>query len=114
MTTIERSGGLAILHLEGELDGYTCPQVREELEGVRASGIHRVVLDLWRVRYLSSCALGLVMECSRILAKEGGGLVVAHPSPFCRRILERIGLGRMVPVFDTGDEAVAYLGALGN
>ena len=41
------------------------------------------------------------------LAKKGGNLVLSQPSSFCREIMERISLDRVVSVFESDEEAGA-------
>lgn len=108
---VQSADELAIVCLDGELDTCACPRVLAELENVRARGLHRVVLDLCRVRFISSTALGLLLESSQALAAEGGGLAIAHPTGFCRKILERVGLSRLVAIFESTEEAAAHLRA---
>ncbi len=107
--TVERGDDHAILRLGGEFDTFSCSVFWEEFESVLASGIDRVVLDLSMVTFMSSTALGAVVEGSKTVAADGGELVVSHPSDFCRRIIESVGLERLVSVFDTNEAAVAHL-----
>lgn len=105
--TVEPSENHAILHLRGEFDTYYCPMLQEEIDAVQKSGVHRVVLNLRMVKFINSTALGAIIKASKALTKEGGRLVISRPSAFCRDILEKVGLDRVVPVFDTDEEAVA-------
>ncbi len=107
--TVERGDDHAILRLSGEFDTCSCSLFWEEFESVRASGIDCVVLDLWMVRLMTSTALGAVVDGSKAVAADGGELVISHPSDFCRRIIENVGLERLVSVFDTNEAAVAHL-----
>jgi len=105
--TVEPSENHAILHLRGEFDTYYCPLLQEEIDAVQKTGIQRVVLNLRMVKFINSTALGAIIKASKALAAAGGRLVIARPSAFCRDILEKVGLDRVVPVFDTDEEAVA-------
>ena len=111
--TIERHGDVTVLRPQGALDACACPRLREEIEGIRGGGIQRVVIDLRHVAFLSSTALGLLLEGARSLTAAGGGLALARPSELCRRIIERIGLARLVPVFDTAEQARSHLAGEG-
>ena len=59
------------------------------------------------VKFINSTALGAIIKASKALTGEGGKLVISRPSSFCRDIIEKVGLDRVVPVFDTDEEAVA-------
>lgn len=107
--TVEPSENHAILHLRGEFDTYYCPMLQEEIEAVQKSGVQRVVLNLRMVKFINSTALGAIIKASKALSAAGGRLVIARPSAFCRDILEKVGLDRVVPVFDTDEAAVENL-----
>jgi anti-anti-sigma factor len=112
--TVEPSDNHAILHLRGEFDTYYCPLLAQEIENTRKAGIIQVVLNLRMVKFINSTALGAIIKASKSLDTEGGQLVISHPSTFCRDILEKVGLNRVVPVFDTDEDAVAQLGSQGS
>ncbi len=111
--TVEPSENYAILHLRGEFDTYYCPLLQEEIEGIQKTGVHHVVLNLRMVKFINSTALGAIIKASKALRAAGGALVIARPSAFCRDIIEKVGLDRVVPIYDTDEEAVAALRAGG-
>jgi anti-anti-sigma factor len=104
--TVEPNENHAILHLRGEFDTYYCPLLQEEIDGVLRAGTKNVVLNLRMVRFINSTALGAIIKASKGLTQKGGRLVISRPSTFCRDIIEKVGLDRVVPVFET-DEAAA-------
>jgi len=95
----------AILHLQGEFDGFHCARVQKEIDDLVTAGVKHVGLDLRRVRFINSTALGAIIRISKILKELDGQLVVLHPSPFCREIMGRINLGRLVPICESDEEA---------
>lgn len=107
--TVEPSDNHVILHLRGEFDTYYCPMLQEEIDAVQRGGVQRVVLNLRMVKFINSTALGAIIKASKALSSEGGRLVISRPSSFCRDILEKVGLDRVVPVFDTDEAAVESL-----
>jgi anti-anti-sigma factor len=105
--TVEPSDNHAILHLRGEFDTYYCPLLQQEIENTQKAGITKVVLNLRMVKFINSTALGAIIKASKTLGANGGQLVISHPSTFCRDILEKVGLNRVVSVLDTDEDAVA-------
>lgn len=105
--TVEPSESHAILHLRGEFDTYYCPLLQQEIDNTQKAGITQVVLNLRMVKFINSTALGAIIKASKALSAQGGQLVISHPSTFCRDILEKVGLNRVVPVLDTDEDAVA-------
>jgi len=104
--TVEPSENHAILHLRGEFDTYYCPMLQEEIDGVQKAGVNHVVLNLRLVKFINSTALGAIIKASKALTNSGGALAISRPSPFCRDILEKVGLDRIVPVFGSDEDAV--------
>jgi hypothetical protein len=58
------------------------------------------------VKFINSTALGSIIKASRQCQAKGGKLALARPSPFCRGIIEKVGLDRVVPIYES-DEAAA-------
>lgn len=107
--TVEPSENHAILHLRGEFDTYYCPMLQDEIDAIQRAGVNHAVLNLRMVKFINSTALGAIIKASKSLSDAGGKLVISRPSPFCRDIIHKVGLDRVVPVFDTDEEAVAAL-----
>ena len=99
----------AVLHLRGEFDTYYVPALQAEIDALIKAGVVHVILDLRFVKFINSTALGSIIKASKLLHAKNGRLVIAHPSVFCRDIIEKVGLDRVVNVFDTTEEAAARL-----
>jgi len=102
---VEHHDRHATLHLRGEFDTYYVSHLQDEIDALLNAGVSNAVLNLRMVRFINSTALGAIIKTSKQLAKAGGRLVIARPSTFCRSIIEKVGLDRVVPVYDTEEEA---------
>ncbi|MEM9800843.1 MAG: STAS domain-containing protein [Planctomycetota bacterium] len=98
-----------VLHLRGEFDTYYCHLLDDEIAAVQRNGIHLVVLNLRLVKFINSTALGAIIKASKALDREGGALVISRPSAFCKDIIEKVGLDRVVRIADSDEEAIAML-----
>jgi len=107
--TAEPADDYTILHLRGEFDTFYCPLLQKEIEGLVAAGAPKVILNLRLVKFINSTALGAIIKASKVLAAEGGKLVISRPSSFCRDIMEKVGLDRVVPIHDSDEAAAAAL-----
>jgi len=107
--TVEPHDDHAILHLRGEFDTYYVHLLQEEVDGILKSGVKNVVLNLRMVKFINSTALGAIIKASRSLTGQGGKLAISRPSSFCRDIIEKVGLDRVVPVHDNDEEAIAAM-----
>ncbi|MEW6071458.1 MAG: STAS domain-containing protein [Planctomycetota bacterium] len=107
--TAEPRDDYAILHLRGEFDTFYCPLLQQEVDGLVTAGVHGVVLNLRLVKFINSTALGAIIKASKVLASHDGKLVLSRPSSFCRDIIEKVGLDRVVPIYDSDEAAGAAL-----
>lgn len=103
---VERRGEATIVELQGELDLYNSQLVRSALEQAANAGAARVVVDLARVTFVDSTAMGVLIE-GRARLDDRGAFVLAAPAMETRRALEVSGLDRHFTIRDTVDEAVS-------
>jgi len=107
--TVEPRDNFTILHLRGEFDTFYCALLQKEIDGLIASGVKRVALNMRLVKFINSTALGAIIKASKGLSAKGGKLVISRPSVFCKDIMEKVGLDRVVPMFDSDEAAGAAL-----
>ena len=107
--SVEHGENYATIHLRGEFDTYYVQHLQTQVEELAEGGVPHVILNLRLVRFINSTALGAIIKASKTLAARDGRLVVSKPSPFCRDIIEKIGLDRVVPIYDSDEEAAAGL-----
>lgn len=103
--TVEPRENYSILHLRGEFDTYYCSHLQSEIDGLLSAGVNRVVLNLRLVKFINSTALGAIIKASKLLKSNGGKLVLSRPSAFCRDIIEKVGLDRVVTIYDNDEAA---------
>ena len=99
----------AELRLRGEFDTFYAPKLQEEIDGLVASGMLYGILNMRLVKFINSTALGSIIKANKRMRAEGGELVIASPSSFCKDVLTQIGVDKVVPMFDEVDGAVAHL-----
>ena len=100
------SADLAIVELEGEVDIYSSPQFREALSQGIGEGATRVVVDLAKVTFIDSTALGVVVGGVKSLRARGGSLDIVCRDDNIRRIFEITGLDRILGMYRSRDEAL--------
>jgi anti-sigma B factor antagonist len=100
------SADLAIVELEGEVDIYSSPQFREALSQGIGEGATRVVVDLAKVTFIDSTALGVVVGGVKGLRARGGSLDIVCRDDNIRRIFEITGLDRILGMYRSLDEAL--------
>lgn len=101
-------GGL-VVHVAGEIDLVTAPQLTDELVAVEKQSPPpaRLVLDLTEVTFLASVGLSALLDHDRRCREVGSKLQVVTGNRTVARSIVLTGLAETLTVFDTLDEAVA-------
>jgi anti-sigma B factor antagonist len=97
---VERNGAAVVVRLAGELDLYNAEAVRSVLLEECARGPERLVVELSKVEFIDSTALGVLIE-ARTKLKNRQAFLLASPALETRRALEISGLDRHFGMHDT-------------
>jgi anti-sigma B factor antagonist len=108
VATVERNDrGTVVVSPVGELDAYTAPELREQLHGLAADrSIDLLVVDLTRVTFLDSSALGVLVGALRRMRERKRELRLVEPRATVHRIFELTLLDRAFTFVPTVEEAV--------
>jgi anti-sigma B factor antagonist len=82
----------AVLTVTGDLDLITRPVLAERLSAVLATSPRWLVLDLAQASFMD-CGSARMVACAGRFLPAGGRLIIRHPSPVVRRVLELTGCG---------------------
>src|ERR1700704_889092 len=88
----EKVGDAVVLHVAGEVDVFTAPQLREALVGVIEEGGRDVVVDLQGVDFLDSTGLGVLVAGLKRVRQYGGDLSLGGTPGANLKILHITGL----------------------
>lgn len=110
VTTEELAAGRALVCLQGEVDIYTAPRLKEELVRLLDEGVTGIVVDLAKVTFIDSTALGVLIGGVRRLHEVGGRMALVVATRPVERVLTLTGLERVFTIHATRDAAVAALG----
>ena len=83
--------GVALLTIRGEIDALTAPRLRESVERGCEFGV-LVVLDMERVTFMDSSAIGALVAASGIADGLPSSVQIHRPSDQVRRVLTLTGL----------------------
>lgn len=104
----EEIGHVAVCHLKGNLEHLTVATFRQAVMTLPAA--LPVVFDLSDVPFIDSAGLGALIGAVRRKRETGADGAVCSPRPSVKRVLDLIGLGRIVEVAPTVEAAVGSLG----
>jgi anti-sigma B factor antagonist len=95
----------------GEIDALTAPQLGSRLLGLADDGKTGVVVDLSRVTFIDSTAIGVILNGLRAMAARSGRMVLVLPNERIRRPFEVTGLIHRLPIAHSVEDALGSLGA---
>jgi anti-sigma B factor antagonist len=97
----------SLIDLEGEVDVYTAPQLKQQIITLLDSGVKHVVVNLSAVDYLDSTALGVLIGGLKRLRERNGTLDLICPNQRIKRIFEITGLDKIFDIYAAEEEALA-------
>lgn len=88
------------MQLDDDLAGPRLPELRWEVHDVVIAGACQVVVDVSRVRRLSSAALTVLLSAHRRCRARGGGVVIRGAGRSTLEVLHGSGLHRVFEIED--------------
>ncbi len=95
-----------VVVLEGEIDIYSAPRFKEVLLRGIDGGAHSIVVDLSKVTFIDSTALGVLVSGAKRVRPEKGTLDIVCKDENITRIFEITGLDRIFGIYPTRAEAL--------
>ncbi|MDX3854613.1 STAS domain-containing protein [Streptomyces sp. AK02-01A] len=98
-------GPWTVLHVTGELDVMTSPEVRQRVHDAVAAGRHEIVLDLSEVFFCDSSGVGVLIAARRLLHSCHGRFRLVLPArgaeagSHVNRVLAALGVRRLFEVY---------------
>ncbi len=108
------TAGTYLVSAGGELVGDAGATVGGEVTRLVEEGAREVVLDLGDVTFVDSTAIAAIIDVGKRARRAGALVTVVCDDENVRRVLELVGLGRMVPLADTVTAAFAAVAARGS
>ena len=105
-TTFEAFGReTVVIWINGDLDAFTAPALKTQLFSALDSGFDRVVLEMSECELVDSTGLGVLV--AGLKHAHGRSVVMASAGPELRRVLEIVGLDRVLPQYASRTEALS-------
>jgi len=86
-----------VVHVSGELDTATVPQLAQTVRELRESGWSIIALDLGAVVFVDSTGLGALLSLSRAARSDDWELTIATSCPPLERLLAVSKLEQALP-----------------
>ena len=99
--------GIEIVDVEGEIDVYTAPRLRELLIELVNSRFYQLVVNMEKVEFLDSTGLGVLVGGLKRVRAHDGSLDLVCTQDRILKIFRITGLTNVFGIHDTVDEAIA-------
>jgi anti-sigma B factor antagonist len=99
--------GCAVVVASGEIDVYSAAGLREALD-CAAMFSDQLILDMTELRFIGSTGLSVLLGADRHGRQRSISLV--HPPRIMRKLLQLTGVGDIVTVYASREQAVDALG----
>ncbi len=107
LETVGPIGDCAVLQVTGEVDVYTAPMLREQMQEFSAKGAVHVIVDLGRVDFLDSTGLGVLVGALKRLRSAGGSFALVCDKEPLLKIFRITALDQVFPLHPTVDAAIS-------
>ncbi|MGA2479581.1 MAG: anti-sigma factor antagonist [Spirochaetia bacterium] len=106
---VEGVGNCLALNLKGQIDTYSAPFFQRGTQKAIDAGFIHLILALEGVDYLSSKAVGALIQMRKTARDKGGDIVMAAVNPKVMEIFQLLNLAKFFRYTDSLDEAIAQV-----
>jgi anti-sigma B factor antagonist len=96
---------LTVINVEGEIDVYTAPKLREKLIDLVNKGKYHLLVDMEKVEFLDSTGLGVLVGGLKRVRAHDGSLELVCTQERILKIFRITGLTKVFGIFDSVDDA---------
>jgi stage II sporulation protein AA (anti-sigma F factor antagonist) len=105
-------GTTLIVNISGELDHHYAEYVRQKIDGeIIKATTKNIVFNFTGLSFMDSSGIGVIAGRYRNIQKLDGKAAIVSDNQQINRILEMSGLFKIIPLYDTLDQAVSSLHA---
>ena len=99
--------GIEVVTVEGEIDIYTAPRLRELLIDLASTGRCQLIVDLDKVGFLDSTGLGVLAGALKRVRPHDGWLDLVCTQERILNIFKITGLTKVFGIYQSVDQAIA-------
>ena len=99
--------GIEVVNVEGEIDIYTAPRLRELLIDLASKNNYQLIVNLDKVGFLDSTGLGVLVGGLKRVRPHDGSLDLVCTQERILKIFKITGLTKVFSIYETVDQAIA-------
>ena len=101
-------GDVTFLALDGQFEAFSLPMFSEKVEALLADGVRRICVNCKNLSFITSTALGYLVEAGTRLKDLDGELVFSAPSRFFASAFRTLQLNVLFEIFESDAEAASH------
>lgn len=105
---VERDGDVCVMSLDGEVDVYTAPALKQRIVDAVEDGCVNILVDMEKVGFIDSSGLGVLVSGLRRVKERSGAIRLVCTKDNILKIFRITGLDKVFPIFPTRQEAVQF------
>lgn len=106
---VSEERGVLVVSIKGPVDSITLDEFKGALDDVFKNAGAKVLLDCSHLKYINSRATGMLMKYRRHVYAKGGRLALCGLDKKIGRMLDLLGLNKILRRYDSKDEAIQAL-----
>jgi len=95
-----------IVSINGEIDVYTSPQVKQVINALIEKGIYNLIINLEQVRYIDSTGLGVLIGALKKVREQNGHIFLVCVDQQIKKVFTITGLIKIFKIFENNDKAI--------
>lgn len=99
--TSRQEGEQTVICVDGEIDVYTAPSLRERLNELVATGHYKLIVDMTGVEFLDSTGLGVLVGGLKRVRSHEGSLRLVCDTEKILKVFRITGLTKVFPIHAT-------------
>ena len=99
--------GIEVIDVQGEIDMYTAPRLRELLIDLVSKGSYLLVVNLDKTGFLDSTGLGVLVGGLKRVRAHDGSMDLVCTQQRILKIFRITGLTEVFGIYETVDQAIA-------
>lgn len=107
---IEEQIGGVVVHLKGDfIGGEETDELRDTLKKLAESPKNKIIINMAKVTYLNSTALGVLISAHATVTKKGGVIVLCNLDKAIENLFVITKLSMVFPIYATLEDAIKNL-----
>ena len=96
-----------IMNISGEIDHRYSIRIRNEADRkIVTYPDKHFIFDLTKVSFMDSSAIGVILGRYKLIKRFNGKMYIISPNKTLLRILEMSGIPKLIPIYDSLDDAI--------